>query len=213
MAVETASEQGDVSSVHQSYVKEIYILVLGLGFAVFAMQFITSLVDKQTFKALQLVYFSTIYYFMAYEWVAYALLTAKYPYKISARAASQGRFYADLAALVLKAGLIFVAAEVDTIFHLLFVVALFLAWHLVILVWLAFARRDWPSLPSDVARTHQVMVGWYATCAVLLLLVGWRLPTVTQNPLVTAAVTAAVCLVIAGYATWRKRELILKLAG
>jgi hypothetical protein len=101
------------------YHQEIYIVVLGLGFGFFAQNFVGDLFEPGTStlwkyimsQLMGLIFFISLYYFFAYDWIAYNILLRRFPYTITGNLLSMGRCYADLVALLVKASLISIAAQ------------------------------------------------------------------------------------------------------
>ena len=126
------------------FVRQVYLVILGFGFAIFAETILMDLPARGTALVPQLVYFAAVYYFIAYDWLAYNVLSDRFPYPVSATApfGGLGRFYADLAALLVKAFIVFIATQPLTYRTLLFAGGLFAVWHLVIAGWFLVGRME-----------------------------------------------------------------------
>jgi hypothetical protein len=185
----------------------MYVVVLGLGFTFIVRDFL--LTDYGPFTtAAKLLYFIGLYYFLSYDWIAYALLIESYPYSLTETTdlVAQGRFYADLTHLLLKAGLIFLALQTLDAVTLAVAALLFAGWHLAIVFWHMLARVEYDTYPVSWL-SHGVMIIFYLVFAVLM---------VAFDDFVISAFDRLLSVLVligfaVGYATYRKRELLSQL--
>ncbi len=191
----------------EQFVKEIYIVILGVGFAYFASGFLDQLFNKGIFNWSQLVYFCSLYYFLSYDWIAYNSLICRFPYKILSGSLSFGRFYSDLFALVLKTGLIFLSTQTVSVLHLISAATLFLGWHGTILVWFYFAKRDDYEILPKIWNSHIFMIGIYLLYASSLLFLQ-RFTNIFTCETTLFVFLLILCVIIVGHARWRKKFLI-----
>lgn len=187
----------------EEFVREIYIILLGLGFALFAERFLSEYFATGTLYVSQLLYFVAIYYFLSYDWMAFNVLIDRYPYPVGPDAPLQGhgRFYADLVALLVKSLLIFVATQPLDVSNVQLAALALAAWHGCILTWYYFLGREVDDLPRV----------WPAQAAMSAVYVGFagaltRAPA-KPRPLVADGVVILLALIVFGYAASRKRTL------
>jgi len=197
----------------EHYAKEIYVVVLGLGFAYFIGSFISDLSGdvRPVNLAMRLVYFCSLYYFFTYDWIAYNSLVRNFPYSITVSLRSLGRFYTDLFALLVKACLLFLAAQVVDYLNTLLIAILFVCWHATILVWYYFARSDYANMPR-LWPTHVRMMIVYFVFTLLLLLSAQYFPQ-SQTARGVQVSLAILCAIIVAHAAWRTKYLLKKLAA
>ena len=194
------------------YIKRIYLIILGLGFSYFIIKFFDGV-----YGTYQLIYFFSIYYFISYDWTAYIILINRYPYKISSNILSQGRFYSDYFALVLKGGLIFLSSltiiappnivSTGTLFS---IATLFLLWHFTIIAWFYFAKKEYTESSNEYRELsknwwpHSIMIIFY--CLYIFVLRFYQI----KNPILLT-LYFVLCMAIVVFATWRRKNLIEKL--
>ncbi len=197
----------------ERYVREIYIIVLGLGFALFVSEFVNAISNPHDMRlislALSVAYFCSLYYFFTYDWIAYNSLIRRFPYVVTGDLSSMGRFYTDLFALLVKACLLFLATQTVDYYQILSVVALFAVWHVTMVVWYYFGIRDYSTIPL-LWSTHVVMVGIYLVYCFLLVQALRYFPHLQTAAGIRIPVIV-LCLIIVGHATWRKKYLLKRL--
>lgn len=201
-----------ISQTLQHYVKEIYIIILGVGFVLFVQEgaFTNGLLDGGRWEIASLVYFCALYFFFTYDWIAYNTLMDSLPYAITARWQSLGRFYTDLFALLLKTFLIYLAAREASYLQVLCVAVLFAMWHCTICVWYAFARRENAKIPN-ITRSHIIMIIVYGIIAIAVYWAPEYRPDLIEEDHVRSWLLGISLLVFA-HAAWRKHYLIKKFA-
>jgi len=153
----------------EHYVKEIYILILALGFILFVDkgQFAENLFDKGRFEFTGIIYFCALYFSLTYDWIAYHSLIKRFPYAVTAQSRSLARFYTDLVALLVKTFLIYLSTREVTFAHVVSVAGLFAIWHTSILAWYYFAQREQCDV-GQLWKSHLLMVIIYGMFTVLL---------------------------------------------
>lgn len=188
-------------------VKRMYVVILGLGFS-FIIRDLLLADYGPVVAAAKLLYFLGLYYFLSYDWMAYTVLVDAYPYSVGERAglAPQGRFYADLTHLLIKAGLIFLALQTLDAVTLAGASLLFAGWHVTIVLWHLFAHLEYDTY--DVTwRSHSRMIGLYLALAAGML----ALADAAASPSGRLLLVLLLMLVVVLYATSRKRTLIAQL--
>lgn len=198
----------------EHYIREIYVIILGLGFGFFVQSFVNNLFNNGTFKITGLVFFLSLYYFFSYDWVAYTSLTRRFPYRVTRNLRSMGRFYSDLFALLVKACLIFIATQRVDFYHLLSAAILFSLWHASILVWYYFGTREQREVGGDdmpeIWRSHLFMVAIYLAFSLGLLYSGISWPQTWTGTGVRLSLLL-LCTIIVLHAALRKRYLLEQL--
>ena len=164
------------------YVKEIYVLVLALGFVLFVEKgkFAQNLFDQGLLEPLALIYFCVLYFSLTYDWIAYHFLTERFPYSVTLQLRSLARFYTDIVALLVKTFLIYLSTQEVTFAHVISVTALFAVWHVSILAWYYFANQEGHDV-GKLWHSHVVMVAIYGTFAGIMLLGGKYRPDVVAG--------------------------------
>lgn len=203
-----------LGNVHQELIEEIYLIVVGLGFAFIIRDLVIRDFSSTQFSFVkivaELVYFGTIYYFLAFDWVAYRLLIEKYPYSIAGDTSRfpQGRFFTDATHLIIMAVLIFLALRPLDLLRLLAASALFAAWHLAIVLWHIFARLEYGANYTVTWRSHAGMVLLYLALGLIMVFLHGIIP----EPYDILALVALLSIIVVTYAMIRKQKLIQQLS-
>ncbi len=199
----------DITKNLEDYGREIYIVVLGLGFTFFVSDFIEEFFNKNTFSWDKLIYFIAIYYFFTYDWIAYTTLLDRFPYKPTPKLLSLGRLYCDLFALLIKTSLIFLSTQTKTASHILSSSVLFAIWHSTIAVWYFFAKRDYNDLPP-IWKSHLYMILVYGVFASSVGIFSYFFPLLVNGWKINLWLVG-LCLIIMIHAAKRKSYLLQKL--
>jgi len=200
------SREKQLSKVLEQYVKEIYILILGLGFALFVSTFTANAFAGGAFNLSALVYFGSLYFFLTYDWIAYNLLMEKFPYRLAYGLSSFGRFYADLTALLIKTFLIYLSTQEVNFIHTIAGTLLFALWHLTIICWHRFAQREY-TVSRTIWQSHLFMVFTYLWFAEILFLSHSRSPFLPAQLRIQIWLLI-LCGIIVIHAAWRKVYLL-----
>lgn len=158
-----------------SFVRQIYILILGIGISLFVSsphsEFSRQLFDKGHLSIIYLAYFLSLYFFLAYDWLAYAFLVEDAPY------VSIQRFCCDLIALLVKSCLIYLSTTEITAIHTFLLAVLFLIWHVIVTAWHRFSGWEYSTKRPEF-RSHLLMALIYGVYALLVyylkILYGWQ---------------------------------------
>lgn len=192
----------------EQFVKEVYIIILGLGFAYFAKGLLENIFTISIFNSLtQFIYFCSLYYFLSYDWIAYNSLIYKYPYKIYGNKPTFGRFYSDIFALILKSVLIFVSTQTVDIANLFLAAILFIMWHLTIIIWYYFAKQEYENLPI-IWNHHIAMIIRYFLYVFILLIIQTLFQNLSENKTLIFVLLVFLCFMVVRYARQRKIYLI-----
>jgi hypothetical protein len=189
-----------LSSSLVRYIREIDIIILGLGILLFVDRspFSAKLFEKEQPVFIYVILFVSIYVFLTYDWIAYNTLIFKYPYK-SDSLRGLIRLYIDLLQLFTKALLVYLATLEVTIWHLLLASILFLIWHSTILLWHRLADDEYPGM-LPMRLEHWLAVLIYPAFAFSL----WRF---ADNRFLNAW-TVGLCAIVVGISLFRQRRLI-----
>jgi hypothetical protein len=133
------------------YIREIDIIILGIGILLFVTgdnsHFSKKLFIEHQFRPMDVILFISVYIFLTYDWIAYSTLISKYEYNIDGNNISIIRLYIDLLQLFVKALLVYLTTLEITMWHLLLASGLFAIWHFVVLLWHWRVTKEYAGVP------------------------------------------------------------------